>query len=151
MPQSLSAVYLHLVFATKQRQPFLRSPSLRAKMRSQLAETSIQLNCPPIAVCGVEDHVHILANFGRSITQADWVKELKRVSSTWIKTRDRRDKSFAWQAGYGVFSVSPSRLDATISYVASQEERHRRISFQEEFRALLRKHSLEWNEAYVWD
>jgi putative transposase len=151
MPQSLSAVYLHLVFATKNRAPFLRASILREALHSYLAETSLRLDCPAIAVGGVEDHVHLLARFSRSMTQADWVKELKRVSSAWIKQQPAATQEFAWQAGYGIFSVSASRIEATSRYISMQEQRHRRLTFQDEFRILLRKHRLEWDEAYVWD
>jgi len=151
MPQSLSAVYLHLVFSTKDRRPFLNDPALRSEMHAYLAGASKQLDCAPILAGGVADHVHLLARHGRSITQADWVKELKRVSSIWIKTRDTTLHDFAWQSGYGVFSVSASNVDAVRDYVASQEAHHRKSTFQDEFRALLRKHGMEWDERYVWD
>ncbi len=151
MPQSLSAVYLHLVFSTKDRRPFLNDPTLRSEMHAYLGGVSQQLECPPILTGGVSDHVHMLARYGRTISQADWVKELKRVSSAWIKDRNASLWSFAWQAGYGVFSVSTSNLDAVRDYVARQEEHHLKSTFQDEFRALLRKHGIEFDERYVWD
>jgi putative transposase len=89
MPQSLSAVYIHLVFSTKDRRPFLRDKSVRASLHSQLGGISKTLECPPLLVGGVEDHVHMLARLGRTITQADWVKEIKRVSNSWLKTQGR--------------------------------------------------------------
>lgn len=95
MPQSLSVVYLHLVFSTKNREPWLTDPILRAETHAFLGGVSKQLDCPPVIVGGVANHVHLLARFGRSITQSDWVKELKRVSSRWIKERDGRMTGFA--------------------------------------------------------
>lgn len=151
MPQSLSAVYLHLVFSTKERRPFLDHPVLRSEMQAYLGGVSRQLDCPAIIVGGVLDHVHVLARYGRTITQADWVKELKRASSLWVKDRHTGLADFAWQSGYGVFSVSVSNLDAVREYVAHQEEHHRKSTFQDGFRALLRKHGMEWDEQYVWD
>ena len=151
MPQSLSVVYLHLVFSTKDRRPLLRDPILRAEMHAWLAASSRKLGCPSILIGGVEDHVHILARHGRTISQADWVKELKRTSSLWIKERDRGASDFAWQAGYGVFSVSAANLEAVRDYVARQEEHHRAPSFQDEFRTLLQSHGETWDEQYVWD
>ena len=151
MPQSLSSVYLHLVFSTKERRPFLRDQTIREEMHSILGGISKRLDCPPILVGGVEDHVHLLARHGRTITQADWVKELKRGSSIWIKERDPKRSDFAWQAGYGVFSVSTSNVDAVTDYIARQEEHHRKSTFQDEFRAMLQKHRIEWDERYVWD
>ena len=85
MPQSLSAVYIHLVFSTKNRQPFLRDKDIRSRLHSQLGGISKTLGCAPILTGGVEDHVHLLARFGRTITQAEWIKELKRVSNLWVK------------------------------------------------------------------
>jgi REP-associated tyrosine transposase len=83
MPQSLSAVYIHLIFSTKERYPYLREDDLQRALHSYLGEVSKRLDCPPIRVGGVEDHVHILARFGRTITQADWIKELKRERYIW--------------------------------------------------------------------
>jgi putative transposase len=151
MPQSLSAVYIHLVFSTKDRRPLLRDKSARDALHSYLGGVSKQLDCPPILVGGVEDHVHLLARFGRTLTQAEWVKELKRVSNLWLKERGRDYAGFEWQRGYADFSVSQSNLESVKQYIAGQEEHHRKIGFQDELRALLRKHEIEWDEKYVWD
>jgi putative transposase len=151
MPQSLSAVYIHLVFSTKDRRPLLRDNVMREKLHSYLGGISKQLDCAPIAVGGVEDHVHLLARFGRSITQAEWVKELKRVSNIWLKEQGSDYADFEWQGGYADFSVSQSNLGQVKQYVLGQEEHHTKITFQDELRALLRRHELEWDEHYVWD
>jgi REP element-mobilizing transposase RayT len=151
MPQSLSIVYLHLVFSTKERRPWLRDPDLRAALHGYLGGISKNLDCPPILIGGVEDHVHLLCRFGRTCTQAEWVKELKRVSNGWLKGRGGEYADFEWQGGYAVFSVSQSNLEAVRRYIANQEEHHRKIGFQDELRALLRKHQQEWDERYVWD
>jgi len=149
MPQSLSAVYIHLVFSTKHRRPFLHDDDLRNDLHSFLGGISKKLDCPPILIGGVEDHVHLLARFGRKISQAEWVKELKRVSNLWL--RDRGLNGFEWQGGYADFSVSQSNLDQVKKYIAKQKEHHRKLSFQEEVRALLTKHRIEWDERYLWD
>jgi REP element-mobilizing transposase RayT len=151
MPQSLSAVYIHLVFSTKDRRPFLRDKPARDALHSYLGGISKQLDCPPILVGGVEDHMHLLARFGRTLSQAEWVKELKRVSNLWLKERGRDYADFEWQGGYADFSVSQSNLEPVKQYIAGQEEHHRKIGFQDELRALLRKHAIEWDEKYVWD
>ncbi len=151
MPQSLSAVYLHLVFSTKDRQPFLCDSTLRAETHAYLGGISKQLDCTPIIIGGVDDHIHILARHARTITQADWVKELKRVSSLWIKQRDSSLRDFAWQSGYGIFSVSTSNLETVERYIANQEEHHRKTTFQDEYRAFLKRHAIPWDEKYVWD
>ncbi len=151
MPQSLSAVSVHLIFSTKNRAAWLSDPGLRAEVHAYLGGISKELECPPVITGGVEDHVHVVARLGRTITQADWVKELKRVSSLWIKTRAGDLQDFKWQAGYGVFSVSSSKLDAVRDYVIRQEEHHRKVSFRDEFRSFLRRYEVEWDERYVWE
>ena len=150
MPQSLSAVYIHLIFSTKTRQLFLRDKVLRTRLHAQLGGISKTLGCAPILAGGAEDHIHLLARFGRTVTQAEWVKELKRVSNLWVK-KEFGLADFEWQGGYADFSVSESNLEKVKRYVASQEEHHRKISFQDELRILLRRHRIEWDERYVWD
>jgi len=151
MSQSLSCVRIHLVFSTKNRHPFLRDPVLRAEMHAYLGGVSGRLDCPSLIIGGTEDHVHLLCVLARTISQADWVKEVKRVSSIWAKQRDPTLAAFAWQGGYGAFSVSPSATAKTRDYIARQEEHHRFRPFQDEYRTFLRRHGLEWDERYVWD
>ena len=151
MPQSLSAVYLHLVFSTKDRRPFLRDKTVRDALHAYMGGISKTLECPPLIVDGVEDHVHLLCRFARTITQAEWVKELKRVSNGWLKEHGRNYADFEWQGGYADFSVSQSNLEQVKQYIASQEEHHRKTTFQDELRTLLRKHEIEFDERYAWD
>ena len=151
MPQSHSAVYVHLVFSTKERRPWLRDLKLRTDLFGFLVGVSRQLDCPCPAIGGFEDHIHILGRLHRTITQADWVKELKRVSNSWIKDQRNGEKDFSWQAGYGIFSISSSNLDTVKEYVLRQEEHHRKTTFQDEYRILLKRHGLEWDESYVWE
>jgi REP element-mobilizing transposase RayT len=151
MPQSLSAVYLHLVFSTKDRRPFLRDKAVRDVLHAYMGGVSKTLDCPPLIVGGVEDHVHLLCRFARTITQAEWVKELKRISNGWLKEHGRDYGDFEWQGGYADFSVSQSNLERVQQYIASQEEHHRKLTFQDELRTLLRKHEIEFDERYVWD
>ena len=106
MPQSLSKVLVHIVFSTKDRKPYLRDLDIRKQMFAQLGGASKTLNCQSIIVGGIEDHIHLLAQQSRTIALADWVKELKRVTSIWIKEISSEHKSFAWQAGYGAPSVA---------------------------------------------
>ena len=150
MPQSLSAVYIHLVFSTKERRPFLRDRSVRQALHAYLGGISKQLSCPPIVTGGAEDHVHLLARFGRTITQAEWVKELKRVSNLWLKKKGREFADFEWQGGYADFSVSQSNLAEVIGYIENQEEHHKRVTFQDEYRAFLKAYGIDYDERYVW-
>jgi len=151
MPQSLSAVYLHLVFSTKERRPLFADADLRARLHEYIGAVSRELDCPPLQVGGVTDHVHLLARSGREISQSEFVKEIKRVSSRWLKSQGAAFKDFEWQGGYAVFSVSPSNLDRVRDYVADQERHHRRFDYQSELRTLLRRHGLEWSEKFLWD
>ena len=148
MPQSLSTVYIHLVFSTKEHRPFLRDATIRESSHALLGSISGRLDCPPIIVGGTEDHVHLLARFGRTITQAEWVKELKRVSNVEL---NEQGHFIEWQGGYATFSVSPSNLDKVKKYIAEQEVHHRKLNFQDELRFLLRKHDVEWDERFLWD
>jgi len=129
MPQSLSAVYIHLVFSTKDRRPLLRDKPTRDALHSYLGGISKQIDCAPIQIGGVEDHVHLLARFSRTLTQAEWVKELKRVSNLWLKERGRDYADFEWQGGYATFSVSQSNLEQVKQYIAGQEEITARLDF----------------------
>jgi REP element-mobilizing transposase RayT len=105
MPQSLSKILLHLVFSTKERRPFLRDGAAREELHRYLGGILNGVDCPPIIVGGVEDHVHLLCVLSRTRTTADVVKEVKRGSSLWIKTRSPECTDFAWQNGYGAFSI----------------------------------------------
>ncbi len=151
MPQSFSAVRVHLVFSTKHRLPVFQDLDLRGRLHSQLGEISNRLDCPIIRVGGVEDHVHLLACLGRTTSLADWVKELKRVSNSWVRSHFPAHPQFKWQAGYGAFGVSQSQVETLIKYITNQPEHHRQLSFQDEFRTLLQRHGLEFDERYVWD
>jgi Transposase IS200 like. len=151
MPQSLTQIYLHIVFSTKNREPFLDDPLLRQNMHQYLGGACRQMDCPAVTIGGVADHVHILLRLGRMITVAELIKELKQQSSKWIKSKDVGVRDFHWQNGYAGFSASPGHLDRLGVYIDNQEEHHRTESYQDELRRLFRKYGLEWDERYVWD
>jgi REP element-mobilizing transposase RayT len=151
MAQSLSQIYLHIVFSTKNRISFLRDRTLRQRIHAYLAGTCRNLDSPSLIVGGVEDHVHLLLRLGKEMNVSTLIRELKRDSSKWIKGLAPDLRTFYWQQGYGAFSVSPSHVDPLKKYIASQEEQHRRETFQDEFRRLLRKYGIEYDERYVWD
>ncbi len=150
MPQSLSKVYLHIVFSTKNREPWLR-PEIRVETHRYLGGVAGHHDCPALIVGGVADHVHLLCVLGRTITQANLLMELKRSSSRWVKKRFEGLAGFALQNGYGAFSIGQSQVEQVTRYIERQEEHHRRVSFQDEFRALLKKYQVEYDERYVWD
>ena len=149
MPQSLSKIYLHTVFSTKNREPFISDASLRNELHAYMGGIANQLDCHPIRTGGTEDHVHMLTTLARNRTVADLVKEVKRVSSAWL--HEKGISGFKWQAGYASFSVSQSNLERVESYISNQVEHHSKASFQNELREFLKKHDLEFNEQYVWD
>ena len=151
MPQSLAKILVHTVFSTKDRRPFLRDRALREELHRYLGGILANLECQPVIAGGVEDHVHLLCALSRTCTAADMVKEVKRGSSLWLKTRSADLADFAWQSGYGIFSVGFSQIEAVRKYISGQEEHHDNVSFQDEFRQLLKRYEIEFDERYVWD
>jgi REP element-mobilizing transposase RayT len=143
MPQSLSKLYVHLVFSTKNREPLIL-PSVRAQMHAYLASQ-------PIKVGGTSDHVHAIFRLSRNLSLAKAAEEIKTSSSKWIKTQGRAFANFHWQSGYGGLSVSPADVERTVEYIEQQTEHHRVVSFQEGYRKLLRDRGIEFDERYVWD
>jgi putative transposase len=150
MPQSLSKVTLHIIFSTKNREPWLDS-DVRPRMHAYLATICRDLGAELVRVGGVADHVHIVTTLPRTVSQAELIEQAKKTSSKWIKTLDPRYRGFFWQRGYSAFSVSSSQLDAVLQYIEAQQEHHRRRTFQEEYLELLRKHDVDFDERYLWD
>jgi len=150
MPQSLSKVIVHIIFSTKNREPFLDS-DVRPRIHAYLATISRDLGAERVHIGGVSDHVHIVTTLPRTLSQAKFIEHIKKTSSKWIKALDVRYRGFFWQRGYGAFSVSPSQLDSVLDYINDQQEHHRTRSFQEEYRELLRKLGVDFDDRYVWD
>ena len=150
MPQSLSKIYLHLIFSTKNRMPMLIG-SVREPLHRYTATVLESLGCHAILINSVEDHVHILFELARTVAVSAVVEEVKTATSKWLKTQPSIRPEFSWQSGYGVFSVGGSNLAAVRKYIANQEEHHRRHSFQDEMRALLDKFGISYDERYLWD
>jgi putative transposase len=151
MPQSLAKIIIHTVFSTKDRHPFLRDKTLREELHHYLGGILINHDCQPLMVGGVEDHVHILSTLSRTGEAAEMIKEVKRGSSLWLKTKGPGLENFAWQNGYGIFSIGFSQIPSARDYIAGQEEHHKKVSFQDEFRKLLKSYEIEFDERYVWD
>lgn len=151
MSQSLAKILVHLVFSTKDRAPLLQARALRTELHAYLGGILTHLGCQPIIAGGVEDHVHLLFALSRTCAVADVVKEVKRGSSTWIKPKEPTLVDFAWQNGYGAFSIGSSQIATVRNYIANQEDHHRSISFQDELRTLFQRYEIEFDERYVWD
>jgi len=151
MAQSLSRLWTHLIFSTKDRFLFLTDQQIQGDMHAYLATVLRSHDCETLDVGGTNDHVHCLFALSRKHSISEVVKEIKRTSSGWIKDVAPRCAKFHWQNGFGAFSVSQSHLDSVLQYIDRQEEHHRRVTFQDEFRAFLRKYYIEYDERYVWD
>lgn len=151
MPQSLSQVLVHLVFSTKNRHPWLKAP-LRPSLHAYMAGTVRELDrCECYRAGGVEDHVHLAIRLSRTITIADLVQKVKTSSSRWVKEKDAALGGFAWQKGYASFSAYYLGLSGLLAYIDGQEEHHRKVGFQDEYRNLLNEHGIDFDERYVWD
>jgi len=145
-----SKVILHIIFSTKDREAWLDS-DVRMRMHAYLATICCDLGVELVHVGGMADHIHIVTTLPRTLSQAQLVEQIKKTSSKWIKTLDAQYRGFSWQRGYGAFSVSPSQLESVRRYIDGQQEHHRTRTFQEEYRELLRKHGVDFDERYVWD
>jgi putative transposase len=128
MPQSLSKVIVHIIFSTKNREPWLDA-AIRSRVHAYLATICRDLGSEVLRVGGVADHVHIITTLPRTYSQSQFIEEIKKPSSKGIKSLDVRDRGFFWQRGYGIFSVSPSQLETVLDYVHKQEEHHRTHTF----------------------
>lgn len=150
MGQSLVKNYLHIVFSTKHCEPLINE-RVENELHAYLGGICKRLDCPPIKVGGHCDHIHILCMLSKNITLVKLMTELKSNSSKWIKTKGDDLKSFFWQDGYGAFSVNPSEIEIVIKYISNQKEHHAQKTFQQEYRAFLKKYHVDFDERYVWD
>jgi putative transposase len=148
MPQSLARLHVQLIFSTKNRVPVLHD-AVREPLHRYLAGVLQNFGCPPVLINSAADHVHILFDLGRTVAVSAAVEEVKKAWSKWIKTQGAAFAAFAWQAGYGAFAVSQSNVAAVRKYIAGQQEHHRKKSFQEEYRAFLKRHRISFDEKYV--
>ncbi|MEK6279859.1 MAG: IS200/IS605 family transposase [Acidobacteriota bacterium] len=151
MSQSLSKIWTHLVFSTKERYPFLVDQTVRHDMHAYMATTLKANNCPTLLVGGVSDHVHALFILSKNHSIASIVWAIKRASSKWVKGQGSNLRKFHWQEGYGAFSVSQSHVEQVQKYILNQEKHHRRKTFKDEFREFLKKYEIDYDERYVWD
>jgi putative transposase len=150
MSQSLAKLYTHLVFSTKHRERCL-TDDLRADLHAYMGGTLNGMGCSPIEINSEPEHVHALFILGRTIALSDAIGTLKTSSNEWLRSRDARFTQFHWQGGYGAFSVSRSGIEEVRRYIRNQREHHQRVSYQDEFRAFLRRYEIEFDERYVWD
>ncbi len=150
MSQSLTKLVTHITFSTKHRQPFI-DENIEPSLHAYLGGVCNELDCLPIKIGGYVDHVHILCFLSKKIAVIKLLEEIKKRSSKWIKTEGAPYEQFYWQDGYGAFSVNPSEIDVVVRYIEGQHEHHQKISFQDEYRAFLKKYKVDFDERYVWD
>jgi REP element-mobilizing transposase RayT len=150
MPQSFASLHVHIVFSTKTRRPLITA-DLQARLFEYMGGIAREHGCCLAAAGGMPDHVHLLLSLSRELSIAEAVKILKANSSKWIHEKFPEQRDFAWQTGYGAFAVSYSNLEPVKAYLATQEEHHRRRTFQEELLELLRRHEIEYDDRYLWE
>ena len=149
MSQSLTKVYVHITFSTKNRQPFI-DEKIDGILYEYLGGICRGLECNPIKVGGFSEHVHILCLLSKKITQIKLIEVLKKESSKWIKTKGAQYSNFYWQDGYGIFSVNPAEVEVVVNYIKRQKDHHKKITFMDEFRNFLIKYNVEYDERYLW-
>src|SRR5215831_19983682 len=149
MGQSLTRLLVHAIFSTKDRRPFLRSEEMRNEIYAYMAGTLKNLDCHPIKIGGIEDHVHVFSALSKNIAFSDLIGRLKGASSKRLKEKGLH--GFGWQNGYGAFSVSESNVESVTAYIINQAEHHKKISYQEEIREIFKRHRIAFDERYVWN
>jgi putative transposase len=149
VPQSLANLLTHLIFSTKNREALLVGKNLQQRTHAYLAAVLKDMHSPALIVGGVADHVHILCQLAKTESVSNVMEHIKSSSSKWLKTQG--SCTFGWRRGYGAFSISQSHVESVASYIEKQEEHHRTITFEEEFRLFLKRYRVAYDERYVWD
>jgi putative transposase len=137
----------HCVFSTKERRNTI-APEIQSRLWAYMGGVAREHGFKALAIGGIENHVHILLSLPSSVPVAKAIREIKSAASLWMHQTGAKD--FAWQEGYGAFSIGVTQTSATIAYIARQEEHHRRRDFQAEFLAFLKKHNIDYDPRYVW-
>ncbi len=148
MPQSLSKVYLHIIFSTKNRVPYI-SEIIRPELQAYMVDATSRIGSYVTEIYGNPDHVHILCTLPRVISIAQFLQKIKTSSSIWIKTKGL--DAFHWQDGYAAFSVSASKVEKVQRYIQNQPIHHQKQSYQDEMREFFRMYDVEYSETFVWD
>ena len=149
MAHSSTRLLTHVIFSTKGRSPSIET-EIRSELHAYLGGIVRELGGTALAIKGTADHVHVLLRLPPDVSMAEALRVMKANSSRWVHQRWPRRRAFAWQAGYGAFSVSESNVPAIVKYISNQEAHHRKISYQEEFLQFLKRHSIAYDERYLW-
>jgi putative transposase len=150
MANTYTSLHYHIVFSTKNRERWIY-PEIEERVWSYLAGIAKQNKMTPIQIGGVEDHVHVLLGASPTLAPSKIAQWVKGGSSTWIHDTFPEMKAFAWQDGFGGFTVSRSNVESVADYIRGQREHHRSRTFQDEYLALLQKHGVSYDEKYLWD
>lgn len=150
MPQSFASLHVHIIFSTKNREPTM-TPDFQTRLYEYIGGILRAEGARLLAAGGMPDHVHLLVSLTREQSLAEAARQIKANSSKWIHETFPDKRSFAWQAGYGAFSVSYSNIDSVKQYIARQPEHHRRRTFQDEFIEFLERHGIEYDPRYIWE
>jgi REP element-mobilizing transposase RayT len=148
MPQSLANILIHVIWSTKERRPLI-ADEVRPQLHGYMAGILINIESPALVINSVADHAHILCQLSKNLAACKLVEEVKKSSSKWMK--EQGVKEFAWQNGYGVFSMSQSNADAVRKYIEGQPEHHQKRDFKDEFREFCKRYNVAIDERYVWD
>ena len=149
MAQSLSRVFVHITFSTKNRAPII-GDEIKHELWAYIVGVCDALDCKSIRVGGRDDHVHVCCVLSKNITQVKLLEEIKKSSSKWIKTKSEQYANFYWQDGYGIFSVNPAEVERVVEYITNQDAHHEKRTFQEELVAFLQKYKVDYDERYLW-
>lgn len=150
MSQSLAKNYIHIVFSTKHREQLIYPP-LEGDLHPYLGGICNDLECQPIKIGGYTDHVHILCILSMKIALMKFMEEVKSSSTRWYKTKDKSLANFYWQDGYGAFSVSPTHVEKVEAYIENQHAHHSKTNFQDEYRQIMKKNKIDFDERFIWD
>jgi REP element-mobilizing transposase RayT len=149
MASTLTNLLCHIVFSTKNREPNI-PPSLQSELDRYIGGIIQNQGCQPLQIGGMPDHRHIVLAIRPDLSVSEVVRTIKSNSSKWINEQHETQGSFTWQAGFGAFSISSSQMDVVREYVRNQETHHRKMSFQQEYLAFLKKHEIAYDERYLW-
>ena len=149
MAQSLSKLYVHIVFHVKNNDVIIR-PEDEKELYAYIGGIIKANEAVPIIINGTENHLHILTTMSKNLSLAKFVEEIKRNSSLWIKSKGQHYQSFAWQGGYAGYSVSQSKVAIVEKYIENQKEHHKTETFQDEYVKFLQKHNVDFDEKYLW-
>ncbi len=150
MAQSLTQLYTHIVFSTKKHFPFIK-PAIEKELFAYLGGTIKGIGGIPFMINGMSDHIHVFSTLPKTIALSKFVEEIKRNSSRWIKTKGSAYQQFAWQNGYAGFSVSSSKKDTVVRYIANQKKHHKTLTFKDELLEFLKEYDIDYDERYLWD